>query len=180
MVTQDPFGGQLWAFPVMLAPNASGFNLYFPNACGFNPGPALPIVGTVSGSTYTATQSVVTGWSDWGFQFGLPDAAGRRMDITLARGVPFVWTTYTGINPAFNLGTTTIYDTNGNTISLAGNSFTASAFAFNYQGRSFGVFAPGQPTSAGRPRARFRFCSTITRCTRNRIRSSTAAFSRRS
>jgi len=154
VVTQDPFGGQLWAFPVMLAPNASGFNLYFPNAWqtgtpptgGFNPGPALPIVGTVSGSTYTATQSVVTGWSDWGFQFGLPDAAGRRMDITLARGVPFVWTTYTGINPAFNLGTTTIYDTNGNTISLAGNSFTASAFAFNYQGRSFGVFAPDNTT----------------------------------
>lgn len=155
VVTQDPFGGQLWVFPAMLTPNASGFNLYFPNAWntgapptgGFNPGPALPIVGVVPGNTYTATQSVVTGWSDWGFQFALPDAAGRRIDITLARGVPFVWTTYTGVNPSFNLGATTIYDTNGSAISLAlSNSFTATAFAFDYQGRSFGIFAPDQTT----------------------------------
>ena len=314
VVTQDPFGGQLWAFPAMLAPNSSGFNLYFPNswsggtppAGGFNAGPALPVTGaiplavgsndiliadfdeasypagwTVTGNafgtgpiaggswtgqsppvtgflgaacvntyrggdsyqgtltsppftiqkhfiellagggndltndavwlvisnqvvfraagndsgalswntwdvsayagqtaqieivdttgggwghvmcswivatddgsnpatrysgTYTAVHSDVTGWSDWGFQFGLPDAAGRRMDIALARGVPFVWTTYTGVNPAINIGTTSIYDTNGNAISLASsNSFVATAFAFDYQGRTFGIFAP--------------------------------------
>ena len=55
VVTQDPFGGQLWSFPAMLAPNSSGFNLYFPNAWdtgtppvgGFNAGPALPITGAV-------------------------------------------------------------------------------------------------------------------------------------
>ncbi|MGA2247458.1 MAG: glycosyl hydrolase [Verrucomicrobiota bacterium] len=318
VVTQDPFGGQLWSFPAMVAPNSSGFDLYFPNSWvtgtppvgGFNAGPALPITGAVplavgsndvliadfdetnypagwvatgnafgtspivggswpgqsppvtgllgdacvntyrggdsfegtltspaflitknfiqllvgggndltndavwlvisnqvvgraagndSGvlnwntwnvsaysnqtaqieivdttgggwghvmcswivatddgsdpstrykSTYTATQSVVTGWSDWGFQFGLPDAAGRRMDVTLARGVPFVWTTCSGLNPAINLGTTTVYDTNNQPISLAGsNSFTATAFSFDDQGRSFGVFAPDSTT----------------------------------
>ena len=69
------------------------------------------------------------------------------MDLTLARGVPFVWTTCTGVNPAINLGTTTIYDTNGNAISLAtSNSYTATAFAFDYQGRSFGIFAPDNTT----------------------------------
>ncbi|PWU18176.1 MAG: hypothetical protein C5B50_09725 [Verrucomicrobia bacterium] len=97
--------------------------------------------------TYTAARSSVTGWSDWGFQFGLPDASGRRMDITLARGVPFVWTTYTNVNPSFNIGATTIYDTNNAVISLANsNSITASAFAFDYQGRTFGVFAPDNTT----------------------------------
>lgn len=314
IVTQDPFGGQLWSFPVMLAPNSSGFNLYFPNSWntgtppqgGFNTGPALAITGAIplavgsndvliadfdetnypsgwvitgtafgtgpivggtwpgqnppvtgflgnacvntyrgsdspegtltsppftiqnnyidvlagggndltndavwlvisnqvvyraagqdSGalnwniwnvsayagqtarieivdttgggwghvmcswivatdnggdpstrytSTYTAAQSDVTGWSDWGFQFGLPDTSGRRIDITLARGIPFVWTTYTGVNPAINIGSSTLYDTNGNIIPLvSGGSFTNSAFSFDYQGRSFGVFAP--------------------------------------
>src|SRR5260370_7623083 len=29
---QDPYGGNLWAYPVQLAPNSNGFNLYFPNA----------------------------------------------------------------------------------------------------------------------------------------------------
>jgi len=97
--------------------------------------------------TYTATQSSVTGWSDWGFQFALPDTSGRRITITMARGVPFVWTTYTNVNPSFNIGSTTIYDTNNSAISLAAsNSFTATAFAFDYQGRSFGVFAPDNTT----------------------------------
>jgi len=98
-------------------------------------------------NAYTATASEVTDWSDWGFQFGLPDASGRRMDIALARGVPFVWSTYTGVSPAIAIGTTTIYDTNGSALSLVGsNSFTATAFAFDFQGRSFGVFAPDHTT----------------------------------
>jgi endoglucanase Acf2 len=91
----------------------------------------------------------VTGWSDWDFQFGLPDASGRRMDLTLARGVPFVWTTYTGVNPSINIGTSTIYGTNNSAITLvSGSNFTATAFSFDYQGRSYGVFAPANTTFA--------------------------------
>ena len=97
--------------------------------------------------SFAPVQSVVTDWSDWGVQFGLPDALGRRMDITLARGVPFVWTTCTGITPVISLGTGTIYDTNGNAITLtSGNNFTATSFAFDDQGRTFGVFAPDNTT----------------------------------
>ena len=93
-------------------------------------------------SSFAPVRSVVTDWSDWGFQFGLPDAIGNRMDITLARGVPFVWTTYSGVQPAINFGNVALYDTNGSGISTATGYFTNSAFAFDYQGRSFGVFAP--------------------------------------
>ncbi len=92
--------------------------------------------------SYTPANSEVTDWSDWGFRFGLPDTQGRRMDITLARGVPFVWTTYTGLMPQIGLGSATLYDTNGNVISTASGNFTNSAFAFDYQGRSFGVYTP--------------------------------------
>lgn len=98
-------------------------------------------------STYTAAQSLVTGWSDWGFQFALPDTNGNSMQITLARGVPFVWTTYIGVNPAINVGNTTLYDINGNVIPLvSGSNFVASAFAFNYQGAWYGIFAPDNTT----------------------------------
>ena len=317
VLQQDPFGGQLWSYPLMLAPNASGFNLYFPNAWNarsnpnlpvgsFNPGPNLPITGAVplavgsndvlladfnatnypagwvltgtafgsgpiiggtwpgespavqgflgsacvntyrgantpqgtltspaftlqknfihllvgggadtnhdavwlvigtnvvkaaagqqsgtlswntwdvsaylgqtaqieivdttsaswgfvlcswivasndgsspaarySGS-FAPVNSQVTGWSDWGVQFGLPDAQGRRMDLTLARGVPFVWTTYTGVSPVINVGSSTLYSSNGSVIPLiSGSNFIATAFSFDYQGRTFGVFAP--------------------------------------
>lgn len=94
--------------------------------------------------TFTPTRSVVTGWSDWGVQFALPDAQGRRMDVTLARGVPFVWTTCSNFTPRINLGAaTTLYNTNGAVITRTnGSTFTNSAFAFNYSGRVIGVFAP--------------------------------------
>ena len=321
VIQQNPYGGQLWAYPVLLAPNSAGFNLYYPNAWntrsdtnvpegGFNPGPALPITGAIraavgtndilvadfngtnyppgwvttgmafgtgpitggswpgesppvqgfvgtacvntyrgsdspqgtltspaftvqkrymhllvgggnnpnnaavwllvgtnvvrsatgqqsgtlhwntwdlsaylgqtaqielvdltSGgwgfilcswivasddgsspaarytSTFSPVQSLVTDWSDWGVQFTLPDALNRRMDITLARGVPFVWTRCSGVNPTLNIGTSTLYDTNGSAMSLTnGGSFVATAFAFDYEGRSYGVFAPENTT----------------------------------
>ena len=157
VLTQDPFGGQLWAFPVMLAPNSSGFNLYFPSAWeangnppvgGFNPGTALPITGILpaNGHAFSAVQSLVTGWSDWGFQFALPDTNGNAMQITLARGVPFVWTTYAGVNPVLNTGNSPLYDTNGNAIAVTGGNFVATAFSFVHQGSTFGVFAPDNTT----------------------------------
>ena len=93
-------------------------------------------------STYSPAHSEVTGWSDWGFQFGLPDAQGNRMDITLARGVPFVWTTCTGLTPQINFGSSTLYDTNGNVISTASGGFTNNAFAFDYQGQKLRRCSP--------------------------------------
>jgi len=113
------------------------------------------IVATDNGSnpstrytgTYSAAQSLVTGWSDWGFQFELPDTNGNSMQITLARGVPFVWTTYAGINPAINVGNSTLHDTNGNVIPLvSGSNFVATAFSFVYQGGCYGIFAPANTT----------------------------------
>jgi len=94
-----------------------------------------------SGS-YSPLHAEVTDWSDWGVQFSLPDALGNRMDVTLARGVPFVWTTCRGVNPQINCGPVAFYDVSGNEISRARGRFTSSAFAFEYQGRTFGVFAP--------------------------------------
>ena len=154
IMQQDAFGGNLWAYPAMLDPVASGFNLFFPNnwsGGGFNTGTALAVGGsTNSGAgTFTALQSMVTDWSDWGFQFKLFDANSNYMQITLVRGVPFVWTTNVGVWPRITLSTGyTLYDTNNTAISVpgVGSTFTASMFSFDYNGRSFGVFAPDNTT----------------------------------
>ena len=159
IVVQDAFGGKLWAFPVMLDPSASGFSLYFPTNWstgtppqgGFSTGTALPITGTTNSGagTFTALQSVVTDWSDWGFQFKLIDTNGDYMQITLARGVPFVWTTNMGVWPRITLTTGyTLYNTNNAAISVpgVGGTFTATAFSFDCNGRTFGIFAPDNTT----------------------------------
>lgn len=157
---QDPYGGSLWAYPVQLAPNSNGFNLYFPNAWtprggntnapngSFASGASLPITGSTNNGAgvYHPLNSVVTDWSDWGFQFKLPDTQGNYLQMTLARGVPFVWTTCSGVRPRIGAGGATLYDTNNAVIPTAGGTFSATAFSFDYQGRSFGVFAPDNTT----------------------------------
>ena len=97
------------------------------------------------GTDFAADQSVVTNWGDWNVDFKLPNAAsGQEIDVTMARGIPFTWTTWKGgLEPKIMVGTgTTFLDANGNTINTASGSFVASAFSFNYQGRTFGVFLP--------------------------------------
>lgn len=104
--------------------------------------PALRYTGS-----FAPVQSLVTDWSDWGFRFDLPDTQGRCIDLTLARGVPFVWTTWTNVNPVINFGGGPLYDPSGNTIQLTGGTnFTATCFSFDDQGRTFGVFAPSNTT----------------------------------
>ena len=95
------------------------------------------------GRDMTSTGNVVTGWGDWTVDFKLPAADGNSIDVTLARGVPFTWTTWSdGINPRLITGATTFYDTANQPIAVTGGSFTADAFSFEFQGRVFGVFLP--------------------------------------
>ncbi|HEX4086879.1 MAG TPA: glycosyl hydrolase, partial [Chthoniobacteraceae bacterium] len=93
------------------------------------------------GGTMIATNSDVTNWGDWNVDFKLPDAYGHELDVSMARGIPLTWTTWDGMNPKIILSGTTLYDINNNPITT-GTSFTTNAFAFNYQGRAYGIFLP--------------------------------------
>ena len=95
------------------------------------------------GGDLIATNSVVTNWGDWNVDFSLPDELGHQLDVTMARGVPFTWTTWTGMNPKIKLGaTTTFYDTNNQVITPSNGAFTAAAVAFSIQGHTYGLFLP--------------------------------------
>ena len=95
------------------------------------------------GRDMISTGSVVTKWGDWNVDFKLPDASGNAIGVTMARGVPFTWTTWTGgVKPRLLTGGTNFYDANNQPIGTGGGSFTANTFSFVYQGRTFGVFLP--------------------------------------
>ena len=99
------------------------------------------------GGEFVASNSTVTGWGDWNVDFSMPDTGGNRLDVTMARGVPFTWTRWNGtVQPKIMISGTTYYDASNNPITVTGNSFTASSFSFDYQGRSFGVFLPDNTT----------------------------------
>ncbi len=96
------------------------------------------------GTDFAADESVVTNWGDWNVDFKLPNASsGQEVDVTMARGIPFTWTTWkSGLLPKIMTGGAVPLDAGGNAINTGGGSFVASAFSFNYQGRTFGVFLP--------------------------------------
>ena len=88
------------------------------------------------------THSEVTDWSDWGVQFGLVAADGARMDLTLARGSPFIWTACRGTKPVIHTEGAALFDAAGRRIAAEGGSFTNDVFACDFHGRCFGIFAP--------------------------------------
>ena len=99
------------------------------------------------GGDMNSSGSIVTNWGDWNVDFKLPDANGHKVDVTMARGIPFTWTTWKGgINPKLIVsGTTTLYNTSNGAIAT-GSSFVTNAFSFNYQGGTYGVFLPDNTT----------------------------------
>jgi len=93
---------------------------------------------------FSPIQATVTDWSDWAVAWTQPDAQGRSMETTLARGVPFVWTVNHNLNPRIKVGVSTnLYDAAGAVISRTnGSTFAATMLAFEAQNRWWGIYAP--------------------------------------
>ncbi|MGH8047245.1 MAG: glycosyl hydrolase [Chthoniobacterales bacterium] len=95
------------------------------------------------GGDLNADKTVVSKWGDWSVDFALPDSNGHRLDVTMARGVPFTWTRWTGMKPRLVLGAaTTFYNTGGAAITVSGGQFTATMFAMTVFGKTYGVYLP--------------------------------------
>ncbi len=101
------------------------------------------------GRDFIADNSAVTNWGDWNVDFRLTTStSAQEVDVTMARGVPFTWTTWkNGLMPRILVpaGTAFLNTANG-AISTASGSFVTGAFSFVYQGRTFGVFLPDNTT----------------------------------
>lgn len=131
------YGGELWAYPLVLNPEEDGMNVQFP--IGFNNngtdavrGPAI----TVKGQHFAPTQAMAKNWDDWMVTAAMPDG-DKRLEVTLAHGIPFAWFDTHGFTPEFAFG--------GDPEYLAGNGqaaqfpITGGAFAVAMDGRYFGI-----------------------------------------
>jgi endoglucanase Acf2 len=95
-------------------------------------------------STFAGQNTVVTSWGDWSVDFKLADTLGNSVATTLTRGTPFIWTKWSGsVMPSIPVGSgNPAYEINGTAIDTSSGSFTASSFAFDYSGRTYGIFLP--------------------------------------
>ncbi|WP_115717163.1 glycosyl hydrolase [Gallaecimonas mangrovi] len=131
------YGGELWAYPLVLNPESDGMDVQFPiafNSTGTDAerGPAI----TVGGTNFAPTEAYAKDWDDWMVTAAMPDG-DKEMDVKMAHGIPFAWFTTTGFTPAFTFASNAEYvDADGDPANFP---VTGGAFAVEMDGRYFGI-----------------------------------------
>lgn len=79
-------------------------------------------------------------WGDWSVAFRMQQASGPALDVSLARGVPYVWLETSSLRPRLRTGATAqFHNASGGALSFPA---TTDRFAVVIDGKAFGVHAP--------------------------------------
>ncbi|RYX84780.1 hypothetical protein EON83_09105 [bacterium] len=137
----DRYAGQIWAFPHQVSANDKGINIAFPtrwNESGSDPISENPL--RIGGEGFAPVDARAKSWSDWLVSFRLGENDGKYFDITLGRGLPYVWIEPKGVTPTLQMGGETKF------FSPAGAELTlpvrTASLGVESGGRSYGLFAP--------------------------------------
>ncbi len=135
------FSGQMWAFPMMADASDQGIKIVFPvkwNDVGSDLVGDKPV--TVISDDFHPVGTYATHWGDWTLTFRDKESDSRYVDVTLGRGMPFVWLECHGVSPTLKLeDNATFFSLSGNPVSLPAQ---ADCLGIQYGGRNYGVFAP--------------------------------------
>lgn len=87
----DTYSGLLWSYPQVVKAEADGVMVAQPNhwssdGCEMKYDTRLMITG----NRFHPAAAIAEDWSDWTVRFSLTDA-DKRMDVTMAQGMPFTW-----------------------------------------------------------------------------------------
>lgn len=137
----DQYAGQLWAFPHQVKANADGIEVTFPtrwNDRGTDPVSEFPL--GVRGKDFHPADSRAKSWSDWLVTFRMAENPDKYFDVTLGRGLPYVWVECKGVAPQLRASNeTTFFDAAGKDLALP---TATGALGISYGQRNFAVFAP--------------------------------------
>ena len=137
----DKYAGQLWSFPQQTKANEQGLEITFPtrwNDAGSDPISENPL--RVGGADFVPVDARAKSWSDWLVTFRLAQSGDKFFDVTLGRGLPYVWIESKGVSPTLKIdGAATFFNEASANIELPAQS---DGFGLSFGGRSYGVFAP--------------------------------------
>jgi endoglucanase Acf2 len=144
-------GAELWADPIMTklaGPSVELYNATNWSANGERVQPADPI--SLGGLTVTDVQA--KDWSDWSVSYRALGEGDKHYDVTIARGMPYVWVEYGGVAPVLNFGgggrggrggggggAPSFFDANGQPGALPASG---NAFGVKLGNTNWAVFAP--------------------------------------
>jgi endoglucanase Acf2 len=141
----DKYTGQLWAFPHMVKADEHGVQFFFPNEWndeGRDPISDNPL--SISGVDFHPVDARAKAWGDWTVSFRLAQDSQQYIDVSLARGVPYTWFEYHGVQPLLESSNdATYFDDAGKPITFP---YAGDHFGMTFGGRSYGVFGPEATT----------------------------------
>lgn len=150
LLVTDGLGGQLWAYPIMLDPDASGMRVYYPNSLVAQRNDVNIDIGTflqVGFDAWTdetkADNTTVLDWDDLGLKARL-SGDGNQLDYRLIHGSPFAWFEVSGEDPI-------ISGEAGGSIFLPDGSvpvfpYTGDKVVFSSGGKNYGIHVPDGTT----------------------------------
>lgn len=151
LITQ-PFSGRLWSYPQLIQATASGLDIQRPSFWIDN-GTEMKsnTVLSVGGDHFAPDSAVATDWHDWDVEFAIMDA-DKRMDVTMAHGMPFTWIELHGVEPIISLSNSLWTAANHNTgapvevLTADGQPLVSgtavSALVMKKDGDAYGIFLP--------------------------------------
>ncbi|MEN0128615.1 MAG: discoidin domain-containing protein [Brevundimonas sp.] len=97
-------------------------------------------IDTRFASTFQALDAKALRWGDWNVSWRMTSGSGQRMDVTAARGTPYVWFETNGVTPQVRLGKDAVVTgLDGKAVTFPA---TVAALQVTQNGRSFGLHLP--------------------------------------
>ncbi|AXT55622.1 T9SS C-terminal target domain-containing protein [Aquimarina sp. AD1] len=137
-------GGNLWTYPLLSRANADGYQIGHRTAKDWggdeSVGISVDYLVTLTGDGFTANKTIAANWSDWHVDLEVQhQSSNQTIDVTLAQGMPFVWTKPNGFDAiiqSIHTGVRTYYDANGDILSFPA---TVDRFIIEYDGNLYGI-----------------------------------------
>ncbi|WP_264512177.1 glycosyl hydrolase [Luteolibacter rhizosphaerae] len=82
-------------------------------------------------------------WGDWNVAFRMPQLSGAKLDVSLARGVPFVWLETDGVKPTLRASGAEYLTAAGIPVNFP---VTTDRFVMKVGDKAFGIHAPDNST----------------------------------
>ncbi len=140
--------GKMWPYPMTVQTELAGATVFYPTEWNdrgndMQTGPGI----TVTGDTFTPQDACALNWGDWSMTMRYRQDDTHLIDITMGRGMPYVWFEFNGVQPHIALDRgATFEDEKGQPLKLP---VTGNRLVINQGNRLFVLFAPDGTTFDG-------------------------------
>jgi endoglucanase Acf2 len=140
--------GKLWPYPLTVQLDAAGTTVFYPTEWNnrgndMETGPGI----SITGDAFTPQDACALNWSDWSLAIRYRQDGDHLIDVTLARGMPYAWFEFKGVQPRIGLDAgATLEDAKGQPLQLPA---TTNRLIVSQGNRLFAIFAPDGSTFSG-------------------------------